>query len=97
MDDEKQFSPYLINRWLSMYGKQTIASCEIVNRYLQTFPNKVDAYKFFSAIFPKLPSKKIIYIKKTKAENDNEEEYALLAKNKELSTREIKNYIDLLK
>lgn len=97
MDDEKQFSSYLLNRWLSMYGKQTISSCQIANKYLQIFPNKTEAYKFFSAIFPKVPFKKITYIKKTKTDSDSEKEYQLLAKNKELSVREIKNYIDLLK
>jgi hypothetical protein len=96
LDDEKQFSPYLINRWLSMYGKSTITACDLTNKYSQVFSNKADCYKFLSAVFPKVPQKKIDYIKKKKSDEEDKE-LALLAKNKELSTREIKNYIDLLK
>jgi hypothetical protein len=95
-DDEKQFSPYLINRWLSMYGKSTITSCDVANKYTQIFSNKNDCYKFLGAIFPKVPQRKIEYIKKKKSEEENND-HRLLAKNKELSVREIKNYIDLLK
>jgi hypothetical protein len=96
VDDEKQFSPYLINRWLSMYGKSTISACDIANKYTQVFSNKAECYKFLSVIFPKVTQKKIEYIKKKKTEEDDAN-FLLLAKNKELSVREIKNYIDLLK
>jgi hypothetical protein len=96
LDDEKQFSPYLINRWLSMYGKSTVTACDTANKYSQIFSNKSDCYKFMSAIFPKMSQKKIEYIKKKKSEEENTE-LSLIAKNKELSTREVKYYIDLLK
>jgi hypothetical protein len=96
LDDEKQFSPYLLNRWLSMYGKSTILACDIANKYTQVFNNKAECYKFLSAIFPKVSQKKIEYIKKKKTEEDNTD-FLLIAKNKELSIREVKYYIDLLK
>lgn len=79
-----------------MYGKSTITACDTANKYSQIFNNKNDCYKFLSVIFPKVPQKKIEYIKKKKSEDENSD-LQLLAKNKELSVREIKNYIDLLK
>lgn len=97
IDDEKQFSPYIVNRWISMYNKSIIQHCDIINRYLSVFENKRDSYNFFSAVFPKVPHKQINYIKKKKNEDTTDDMYKKIAKNLELSTREIKTYVDLLK
>jgi hypothetical protein len=79
-----------------MYNKSVVPNCDIINRYMQVFDNKNECYKFFNAMFPKVAVRRIEYIKKAKTE-DEPVEYKLLAKKNELSMREIKNYIDLLK
>lgn len=98
VDEESDFSPYLLNRWISMYSPSQALISNIVNKYLTTFNNKSELYSFFIAMFDKCSSKKIQYFKKVKQDKDNEtaDNVALLAKNKELSTREIKDYLETL-
>jgi len=98
VDEESDFSPFLLNRWISMYSPAQALISNTVNKYLSSFTNKSDLYSFFIAVFDKCPSKKIQYYKKIKSENNatNNENILLLAKNKELSTREIKEYIEAL-
>lgn len=98
IEEESEFSPFLVNRWLSMYSPQTALSSNIINKYLSVFDNKKDLYSLFIAIFPKVSAKKINYIKKIKENKDDKdlEKLALIAKNKELSQREILDYISKL-
>jgi cytochrome oxidase Cu insertion factor (SCO1/SenC/PrrC family) len=98
VDEEREFAPFLVNRWLSMYSPSVAQISNIINKYLGIFENKKDLYTFFMAIFPKVQNKKISYIKKNKEPKDNKdlETIALLAKNKELSQREIIDYISKL-
>jgi hypothetical protein len=44
-------------------------------------------------LIPRLKFKRISYIKKIKKDKDEEENLNLLAKNKNISVRELKNYI----
>ena len=96
VDEEGEFSPYMLNRWCSMYSQSTAVLSNVVNKYLGIFDNKKDIYNLFVAVMPKVPTKRISYIKKTK--EDKKEENAdikMLANNFELSQREIEQYIAL--
>lgn len=96
-DEEAQFIPYMVNRWLSMYSPQLALITNKLNRYIGTFDNKQQLYKLFVATIPKVPFKRIPYIKKKEHKNDENENIFALAKNMELSTREVNTYIDFLK
>lgn len=100
LDTESQahFLPFLLNRWLSFYNKeQCILVNETVNKYTGIFEDKNDLYKLYFNFLPKLKYKKIDYIKKKKAESEEKQtlDTLLIAKNNNLSKREISLYIDL--
>jgi len=97
VDQESEFQPYIVNRWLSMHSPLVAKHSNILNKYLGVFDNKKDLYSLFMAIFPKVPFKKISYIKKVK-ENKKEQDESIkpLARNLELSEREITEYIAFL-
>jgi hypothetical protein len=98
--DIQQFTPYMISRWLSFYDKrQCILSNETLNRFHSIDENKSSLYKLYYELIPKLSYKKIQYIKKTKEskdENSLEANIIMLAKNHNISSREVKMYMDLL-
>jgi hypothetical protein len=99
-DDESQFNAYMINRWMSMYS---IDMVDIINstsnRYAHVFGTKQDQYNWFYNLFPRVRFKKISYIKKkkeeTKSNNKAEDLTSLIAKNHEISEREVRMYQDL--
>jgi hypothetical protein len=98
VDDESVFSPYLVNRWLSMYSPELAIKSNIVNKYVGVFENKKDLLSLFFNCFPRVKSKRIQYIKKTKKDKEEiDEKIPLLAKSFELSQREINSYIAILK
>lgn len=97
VDEESEFSPFLVNRWLSMYSPQIAILCNDLNKYLGIFENKKELYSLFLNTFPKQPYKKIQYFKRIKQEQ--EENYDILSKiaiTKELSLREITSYFNML-
>jgi hypothetical protein len=97
VDQESEFQPYIVNRWLSMHSPSVAKHSNIINKYLSVFDNKRDLYTLFIAVFPKSPFKKISYIKKIKANKEEQDENIKpLAKNLELSEREITQYIAFL-
>jgi hypothetical protein len=94
IDEESSFSPYMLNRWCSMYSKTTATFSNILNRYVGIFEDKKDLYSLFVAVMPKVSSKRISYIKRIKEEKIEENNnIELLAYNLELSKREINQYI----
>jgi len=98
VEEESEFSPYLVNRWASMYSPSLIQACNTINKYLSVFESKKDLYNLFVAVFPKVPNKKITYFKRKKVdEKENESNIDLLAKSKEISKREILENIETLK
>lgn len=98
VDEEAEFQPYIVNRWLSMYSPLMAKHSNILNKYLGVFDNKKDLYNLFMAVFPKVQYKKINYIKKIKEKKENKDEnISLIAKNIELSEREVNEYIAFLK
>ena len=97
VDEESDFQPYIVNRWLSMYSADTAKHSNILNKYLGIFENKKELYNLFKDVFQKVPYKKISYIKKVKeAKTEQDENIKLIAKNLELSEREISQYIAFL-
>lgn len=97
IEDEQEFSPFILNRWLSMYSPTVASKCNIINKYLGCF-SKQELYNLFHAVIPRQPFKKITYFKKRKAEeNDETADIDLIAKNKELSKREVLFYLEALK
>lgn len=97
VDDETAFTPFLVNRWLSMYSAPVAKISNILNKYLGVFESKSELYSLFVALYPKLPNKKINYFKRKKEEvKEKDNVIPLLAKSYELSQREINEYINTL-
>lgn len=97
VEDEQEFVPFLVNRWVSMYSKETVKMCNTLNKYLGVFDSKKDLYSLFMASFNKVPNKRITYFKKQKTEKSElDENIKLLARSKELSQREIIQYLETL-
>jgi len=97
VDDESSFTPYLVNRWLSMYSTHVAKTSNILNKYLGIFESKAELYSLFVALIPKSPNKKINYFKRKKEEvKEVNQSIPLLAKTYELSQREISDYLNTL-
>lgn len=98
VDDETTFNAYMINRWCSMHSpRMAILINSTCNWLYNVFETKQQYYKFVLSVLPKVPFKRIHYIKKQK--NDNQEKkddnnIQLIAKRLELSQREIKSYYE---
>jgi hypothetical protein len=96
---EKEFSPYMTQRWLSFYSPQFT---QIVNNSSNVLWKAIDDkqmwYKLFMGIIPKSKFKSIKYIKKTKEEKSNmkidKDMVKYLAERFELSEREITSYLE---
>jgi hypothetical protein len=98
IEEEKQFSPYMTQRWLSFHSPQfALLMNHTVNILWSALDEKSLAYKFFIGIVPKSRYKNIKYIKKSK-ENANKktdpEIISHLADRFELSKKEVNEYID---
>ena len=94
IEEQKKFSPFIINRFLSM-DKELI---EIVNMFqpyaIGTLEPK-DVYEFYRNLFPK--GKRFNkYIKGKKDKKYDKELVELVSKHFEVSKKESKTYIDLL-
>lgn len=98
IEDEQQFNLFMVNRWCSMYSESitTIINHTTNNKLGGIFDTKQDQSLFLKNILPRVKFKKINYIKKNKEKKTNEPlDLKLLAKNKELSLRELKQYVEL--
>jgi len=96
-EDETQFNFYMLNRWCSMYSTDMAHIInETTNRQKELFTLKQDQYNYIFNILPKVKKKRINYIKKIKSEEVKEDvNISIIAKNLEISEREVKEYIDL--
>jgi DNA polymerase III delta subunit len=99
VDNEKEFVPFLVQRWLSMYSPSfaQVVNCT-TNSYWRSFTSKQEWYKYFITIIPKSSNKRIPYIKKMKKETVKgieKEHIQYLAERLELSQREINQYISM--
>lgn len=99
--------PFMFNRWLSFYDPVVVPIANEFNKYLGLFPDKQLSYSFLYTVLPQLKYQKINYIKKekkgtetAKAQREREEreqKIKAIAHNLEISEREAKMYIDMLK
>jgi hypothetical protein len=93
-EGEQAFVPFLFNRWLSFYDENmSIFTNETLNKFSTVFEDKQRAYRLYYYLIPRLKWKKISYIKKVKKEKDEELNLEIMAKNKNISVRELKQYI----
>jgi len=92
--DQKSFSPYLINRWLSM-SPQLIEIVDMFQHYTIGPLTREHVYKLYYDILPKgkFFSK---YIKGKKANKFNEQLVNLIAKHFQIAKNEAEEYITLL-
>tara|TARA_R110000851_G_scaffold6423_2_gene26095 strand:+ start:54 stop:431 length:378 start_codon:yes stop_codon:yes gene_type:complete len=100
-EGEQAFVPFLLNRWLTMYSKQTVSFVnDTLNKYCGVFDtDKQKTYKLYYNLIPRLKFKRINYIKKVKkdkAEQEDLDQLKLIARNKNISVRELKIYRNLL-
>lgn len=95
-DNEKEYSGYMVNRWLSMYSDNySIIINETTNKYYSNFKIKKDHYEFLCNIIPKGKIQRIQYLKKDKAETKIDKKVIeFLSKNLQISQREILQYIE---
>jgi hypothetical protein len=97
-DSLAQFTPYMVNRWLSFYDKsKTIFVNETLNKFCFLFEDKNETYKLYNNLIPQSKFKKINYVKKNKEKIEEDSMISFIAKNNMLSIREIQTYIDLTK
>ena len=97
-EGEQAFVPFLFNRWLSFYNNDmSVFTNETFNKFSTIFDDKQQAYRLYYYLIPRLKWKKITYIKKKKKEAEEEENLQLIAKNKNISKRELLQYVELVK
>ena len=97
-EGEQAFVPFLFNRWLSFYNNDmSVFTNETFNKFSTIFDDKQQAYRLYYYLIPRLKWKKIKYIKKKKREAEEEENLELIAKNKNISKRELLQYVELAK
>jgi len=95
-EGESAFVPFLLNRWLSFYSKDTPHFVnETLNTYTGLFEDKQQLYRLYYNLIQRLKFKRIQYIKKVKKDKEEEVDYALFAKSNNISIRELKQYVDL--
>lgn len=96
LEDDNDFVPFLIQRWLSMHSPEVAYIVnETTNRYWMAFAEKQDWYNMMMAQIPKVRFRKLNYIKKPKDENNKEDDIInRIAENMEISRREVALYLE---
>ena len=100
-EGEQAFVPFLFNRWLTMYSKDTVGFVnETLNKYCGIFDtDKQKTYLMYYNLIPRLKFKRISYIKKFKKDKEKQDEtdqLKMIAKNKNMSVRELEIYKNML-
>ena len=97
VEDEDQFIPFIICRWLSMYSPEYAQIInETTNKHYNVFDTKKEWYDYLIRVLPKGTPGRIHYIKKEKRKDINnfDEIVKYLAKRFEISRREVEQYLD---
>jgi len=95
-EGEQSFAPFMFNRWLSFYSKGMASiTNETLNRFGSVFQDKQQQYRLYYYFIPRLKFKRISYNKKSKKEEGEEDNLDIIARNKNISIRELKSYMDL--
>tara|TARA_R110002124_G_scaffold223675_2_gene388971 strand:- start:1280 stop:1657 length:378 start_codon:yes stop_codon:yes gene_type:complete len=100
-EGEQSFVPFLFNRWLTMYSKDTVGFVnETLNKYCGIFDtDKQKTYQMYYNLIPRLKFKRISYIKKIRKDKEKQDEtdqLKMIAKNKNMSVRELEIYQNML-
>ena len=92
--DKKSFSPFIINRWLSM-NMDLLPIVNILQKYTIGFLSARDVYKVYLDFLPK---KKTFdkYIKGSKSSKYNKDVLEYLSKWYGVSQREVTDYLEIL-
>ena len=96
VEEDREYQFYVINRWLSMHSPKFASIVnDTTNRYWSCL-TKDEMNKLLISSIPRSRFKRIVYIKKNKKEKTKkEEDIEMLAKNLELSKREVSMYKEL--
>lgn len=96
LEEDNDFVPFLIQRWLTMYSPEmAYVINETTNKYWVAYRNKQEWYDAFISMTPKVSFRKLNYIKKGKEQNSKEEDMIkAIARNMEISQREVKLYLE---
>lgn len=102
VEDDQNFNLFMVNRWCSMHSKEiaTIINHTTNNVLGGVLNSKQEQYTFLYKLLPRVKFKRLNYLKKNKVDKkteDSEDNLKILAKNKEISTRELKEYKKLMK
>ena len=93
-DEQKKFSPFIINRWLSM-DKDFIEIVNIFQKYAIGTLEPVEVYKWYCDMLPK--GKRFNkYIKGKKDKKYNTELIDIMVTHFECSKSQVKDYLDLI-
>tara|TARA_B110000285_G_scaffold183944_1_gene208316 strand:- start:53 stop:502 length:450 start_codon:yes stop_codon:yes gene_type:complete len=92
--DKKSFSPFIINRWLSM-NMDLLPLVNILQKYTIGLLSARDTYKVYLDYLPKQKTFDK-YIKGKSEGKHNKEKLAYLAKWYGISQREVADYLELL-
>ena len=92
--DKKSFSPFIINRWLSM-NMDLLPIVNILQKYTIGFLSARDVYKVYLDFLPKQKTFDK-YIKGSKSSKYNKEVLEYLSKWYGVSQREVTDYLEIL-
>ena len=93
--DQKSFTPYIINRWLSMH-QDLIETIDALQQYTIGPLSKKHVYQLYYDILPNA-NVRAKYIKGKKMDKYNKDLVNFVKKNYQINSREAQEYIDLFK
>lgn len=96
---EKEFVPYMAQRWLSFYSNPfALMLNSSTNRLWRGVEDKATWYKLFTGVIPRSKFRSIRYIKKNKEAKINvkidKEMITYLAERFEISRKEVNSYLE---
>ena len=93
--DKKSFSPYIINRWLSMHP-DLIETIDLLQRYTIGPLSKKHVYQLYYDVLPNA-NVRAKYIKGKKVNKYNKDLVKLIANHYSVNSQEAEEYVDLFK
>jgi len=98
INEVKEFQPFLIQRWCSMYSPEVSNLVnQTSNRVWPILENNTMWFSYLHSIIPNSKFKRLEYIKKKKDtdKNNNKSNVKTVANHLEISVREVNQYIEL--
>jgi len=93
--DKKSFSPYIINRWLSMHP-DLIETIDLLQRYTIGPLSKKHVYQLYYDVLPNA-NVRAKYIKGKKVNKYNKDLVKLITNHYSVNSQEAEEYVDLFK